>query len=293
MVSILICTYNQEKYIAQAIESVLIQKCDEAFEILLGDDCSTDNTRMIVDEYQRRYPNVLRVIRPFKNRGASQNIVRLINAAKGEYLSICDGDDFWLNDNVLQKQLNVFRSDLDVGMVCAKARCYIQELKEFRGTIGYAGAENLMTMLRDNRDVAAPTIAFRTDLMRKCLEESAWYIKQNFFYDSVMAYWFAYNSKIKFMDEEIAAYRVLNDSACHAVDIKKNRLYAKRYFMVKWHFVMTHSNICNEEVFQILMKDYNNRTNEVEYQTILDMRKTKAYRIGKALLSPINMIFKK
>ena len=293
MISVLICTYNQEKYIAQAIESVLMQKCDEAFEILVGDDCSTDDTGTVVNEYQKQYPEMVRVIRPEKNDGASLNIVRLIENAKGEYLSMCDGDDYWLSDDVLQKQIDVFRSLPDVGMVSAKAKCYIQETEEYQGTLGYVGAEDLMTMLRDNRDVAAPTIAFRTELMRQCVKDCDWYVEQNFFYDSIMAYWFAYNSKIKFIDEELAVYRILQNSACHSVDNNKKRLFTKRYFMVKWYFVMTHPTICNADVYEILINDYDNRSNEIEHQAILNMRKTKAYRIGKALLSPINMIFKK
>lgn len=291
MISVLICTYNQEKYIAQAIESILMQKCEEGFEIMIGDDCSTDNTGTIVDEYQKQYPEIVRVIRPEKNGGASLNMVRLIENAKGEYLSICDGDDYWLSDDVLQKQVDVFRSMPDVGMVCAKAKCYIQELGEYQGTLGYAGAEDLMTMLQDNHDVAAPTIAFRTELMRQCVKESNWYIERNFFYDSIMAYWFAYNSKIKFIDEEVAAYRVLQNSACHAIDSKKTRLFSKRYYMVKWHFVMTHPNLCNAEIYEMLIKDYDDRTTEIEYQTTLDVRNTKAYKIGNAILSPIKKMF--
>ena len=291
MISVLICTYNQEKYIVQAIESVLMQKCDEAFEMLIGDDCSTDGTGTIVDEYQKQYPDIVRVIRPEKNGGASLNMVRLIEKAKGECLSICDGDDYWLSDDILQKQVDVFRSMPDVGMVCAKAKCYIQELGDYQGILGYAGAEDLMTMLRDNRDVAAPTIAFRTDLMRQCVQESNWYIEQNYFYDSIMAYWFAYNSKIKFIDEERAAYRVLQNSACHAIDSRKTRLFSKRFYMVKWHFVMTNPNLCNEETSEILIKDYDDRTNEIEYHTTLDMRNTKAYKIGNAILSPVKKMF--
>ena len=291
MISVLVCTYNQEKYLAQALDSILMQKCDEAFEILIGDDCSTDKTRDIADNYQSRYPNIVRVVRPEKNGGASQNIVRLIEHSKGDYISICDGDDFWLRDDVLQKQVNIFKSSPNIGMLCAKAKCYIQEEGIYRGTLGYVGAEDLMTMLKDNRDVAAPTIAFRTELMRKCVQDSAWYIDQNFFYDSIMAYWFAYNSKIKFIDEEMAAYRVLQNSACHTIDDKKSRLFSKRYFMVKWHFVMTHPDLCNTEMFDILTQDYDARTSEVEYFTILEMRKTKAYRLGNTILTPLKKVF--
>lgn len=290
MISVLVCTYNQEKYLAQTIESILMQKCAEPFEILIGDDCSMDGTGKVADEYQSRYPEIVRVVRPEKNGGAALNFIRLAKAAKGEMLASCDGDDYWLRDDVLQKQLGIFKSNPDVGMVCAKAKCYIQEEGVFRGTLGYAGAENLMTMLRDNRDVAAPTIAFKRDLMLKCIAESQWYMDNNYFYDSIMAYWFAYNSKIKYIDEEIAAYRVLAASASHTADDKKAAEYERRYFAVKWHFILTHPDICNQEVFDMLMRDYDARTENIAYAADCKVRATKAYRLGNIVMNPLRKL---
>ena len=292
MISVLVCTYNQEKYLAQAIDSILMQKCSEPFEILIGDDCSTDDTGKIADDYQFRYPDKVRVVRPEKNGGASYNIIGLVNSAKGEYLSICDGDDYWLRNDVLQKQLDIFRTQPEVGMVCAKAKCYIQTIGEYEGTLGYAGAEDLATMLRDNRDVAAPTIAFRRDLMLRCIADSKWYIDQNWFYDSIMAYWFAYNSKIKFINEELAAYRVLNNSACHADSPEKEAEYARRYFAVKWHFILTHPDLCNQETFEMLMREYDERSKFMSHVADLKVRSSKAYKLGKVLLNPLKKIIK-
>lgn len=292
MISVIVCTYNQEKYIAQTIESILMQKCDEPFEILIGDDCSTDSTGRIVDDYQTRYPDIVRVIRPKHNVGEAHNTKALVENARGEILSVCDGDDFWISENLLQKQLDVFRSLPEIGMVCAKAKCYLQEKGNYEGTLGYAGAEDLMTMLRDSRDVAAPTIAFRTDLMRQCVAESEWFINNNMFYDSVMAYWFALKSRVKYIDEEVAAYRVLPNSACHSQSLDRTYIYARRYFMVKWHFILTHPEICGEEVFQILMNDYDNGAELKAYTDVLKIRASKTYKIGNIFLSPIRKLKK-
>ena len=270
-----------------------MQQCDEPFEILIGDDCSTDNTGKIADDYQSRYPNKVRVVRPEKNGGASYNIIGLVNSAKGEYLSICDGDDYWLRNDVLQMQIDAFRANPEVGMVCAKAKCYIQSKGVYEGTLGYAGAENLMTMLRDNRDVAAPTIAFRTMLMKQCIADSEWYIAHNFFYDSIMAYWFAYNSRIKFINEEFAAYRVLPNSACHALSPEKEAEYARRYFMVKWHFILTHPDICSEDVFELLMRDYDARTKYIAGISSHKVRSSKAYRLGNLMIKPFRKFVNK
>ena len=292
MISVLVCTYNQENYLTQTIESILMQKCDEPFEILIGDDCSTDGTGKIADEYQSRYPDIIRVIRPEKNMGASHNIIRLINSAKGEYLSICDGDDYWLRDDVLQMQIDAFHAHPEVGMLCAKAKCFIQSMCDYEGTLGYAGAENLITMLRDNRDVAAPTIAFRRELLIQCIADSCWYIANNYFYDSIMAYWFAYNSRIKYIDEELAAYRVLSSSASHTTTPEKEAEYERRYFAVKWHFILTHPDLCNAELFEILMKDYDARSKGMAYLADSKVRSSKTYKLGKVIINPFKT-FKK
>lgn len=292
MISVIVCTYNQEKYIAQTIESILMQKCDEPFEILIGDDCSTDGTGKIADDYQSRFPEIVRVIRPEKNMGASHNMIRLVNNAQGEYIAICDGDDYWLRDNVLQMQIDAFRANPELGMVCAKAKCYIQSKGTYEGILGYAGAEDLLTMLRDNRDVAAPTIAFRTVLMKQCIADSEWYIARNYFYDSIMAYWFAYNSRIKFINEEYAAYRVLPNSACHALSPEKETEYARRYFMVKWHFILTHSDICGEELYQVLMKEYDERSLYMAYVAESKVRASKAYKLGNIIINLLRKIKK-
>lgn len=292
MISVIVCTYNQENYLLQAIESILMQKCDEPFEILIGDDCSTDSTGKIADDYQSRIPDLIRVIRPEKNMGASHNMIRLVNNAQGEYIAICDGDDYWLRDNVLQMQIDAFRANPEVGMVCAKAKCYIQSKGTYEGTLGYAGAEDLLTMLRDNRDVAAPTIAFRTVLMKQCIADSEWYIARNYFYDSIMAYWFAYNSRIKFINEEYAAYRVLPNSACHVLSPEKETEYARRYFMVKWHFILTHSDICGEELYQVLMKEYDERSLYMAYVAESKVRASKAYKLGNIIINLLRKIKK-
>lgn len=292
MISVVVCTYNQEKYLAQTLDSILMQKCNEPFEILIGDDCSTDGTGKIADDYQSRYYNIVRVIRPERNMGASQNFIRLVKESKGTIIASCDGDDYLLGGDVLQKQMDIFRSMPNIGMVCAKAKCYVQEKGDYEGALGYAGAEDLMTMLRDNRDVSAPTIAFRRELLLRCIEESEWYIAQNYFYDSIMAYWFACNSKIKFVDEELAAYRVLKNSASHTRDEKKEAEFERRYFAVKWHFIMTHPDLCNQETFDMLMRDYDARTSNIAYMADCKVRNSKAYRLGNAIMKPLRKLKK-
>lgn len=291
MISVIVCTYNQEKYITQAIDSILNQKSSIEFEILIGDDCSTDGTSKIVDQYQILYPSIVRVIRSSKNCGASYNIVRLIENARGEYVSICDGDDYWLSDEVLQLQYDYFKKNPEVGMLCAKAKCYIQKDRKFLGVLGSNIAEDFLQMCIRNQDVAAPTIAFRRHLLLKCISDSKWYIENNYFYDTIMTYWFSCNSKVKFIDKEIAVYRVLENSACHSTEYDIQRQYLKRYFNVKWHFLLDNP-LKTEDMNLILMKDYEDTINNTEWLVKSDVYKSKSYRIGRVIISPLKFFQK-
>lgn len=116
-VSVVMITYNHAAYIATAIEGVLAQRIEEPFEIIIGEDCSTDDTRRIVEEFGRRHPQIIRVITSPDNVGMNENFRRVALAARGEYLAFCEGDDFWHNPLKLDRQLAIARADPKIGMV--------------------------------------------------------------------------------------------------------------------------------------------------------------------------------
>lgn len=102
-VSVCVVTYNQEKYIEQCLESVLTQETDFNFEVIVGDDASTDKTKEIILSIQERYPEKLKVILHAKNIGAANNVFSTYRAATGKYIAHLDGDDFVLPGKI-QKQ---------------------------------------------------------------------------------------------------------------------------------------------------------------------------------------------
>lgn len=103
-VSVICITYNHERFIKQAIQSVLAQQTSFNFELIVGDDCSTDSTPDIVQEYADRYPNKIVFVRRSKNIGARANMLHLRRLAKGQYVAINEGDDYWIDPNKLQIQ---------------------------------------------------------------------------------------------------------------------------------------------------------------------------------------------
>src|ERR1039458_1989546 len=105
VVSVIMVTYKHERYLAEAIEGVIRQKTSFPVELLIGEDCSTDGTREIALSYQKRVPEMIRVITSEKNVGMHENFARLIVAARGKYIAFCDGDDFWHRPDKLCRQI--------------------------------------------------------------------------------------------------------------------------------------------------------------------------------------------
>ena len=117
LVSVKMITYNHAPYIAEAIEGVLQQKTDFPFELVIGEDCSTDGTQEIVFDYQKKYPDIIRVITSNKNVGAHKNGIRTEKACRGKYIAFCEGDDYWHHPRKLQKQVDFLERHPEYGLI--------------------------------------------------------------------------------------------------------------------------------------------------------------------------------
>lgn len=106
LVSVTCITYNHERFIREAIESFLMQETTFPFEIIIGEDCSTDGTRAIVEAYCRKYPDYIRMVTAEHNVGARLNGIRTRQLARGKYIAMCEGDDYWTDPLKLQKQVD-------------------------------------------------------------------------------------------------------------------------------------------------------------------------------------------
>lgn len=118
-ISVGVITYNQQATIRQTLDSILVQKGDFDLELVIGEDCSTDSTRSICEEYtvQRTSYTIIKLLPSCKNLGIMANFARVMQACTGDYVGICAGDDYWCDEYKLQKQLEYFRKHKDVGVV--------------------------------------------------------------------------------------------------------------------------------------------------------------------------------
>jgi glycosyltransferase involved in cell wall biosynthesis len=97
-------TYNHERFIRQAVESVLMQKVDFQYELVIGEDCSTDRTREVLLRFRQEYPNRVRLLLHERRLGLGKNFIRTIKACQGQYVALLEGDDYWTSPQKLQKQ---------------------------------------------------------------------------------------------------------------------------------------------------------------------------------------------
>ena len=155
MVSICCNAFNHKEYIAETLDSLLSQKTNFKFEIIVHDDASIDGTQNIIEKYAKRYPDIIYPILEKENqysKGVDVTKDITVLPMKGKYLAFCEGDDFWTDDNKLQKQVDIMESDDKISMCChAHRRIKAKNKKQInicRATIeqdGFIGKEDCLS----------------------------------------------------------------------------------------------------------------------------------------------------
>lgn len=111
LLSILCITYNHEKYIGQALDSFLAQRTTFPIEIVIGEDNSHDATMSVINQYKIKYPGLFKIVTSPANVGVVENFRRTLKECSGKYIAICEGDDYWTDDQKLQKQVEFLENN--------------------------------------------------------------------------------------------------------------------------------------------------------------------------------------
>jgi glycosyltransferase involved in cell wall biosynthesis len=227
-------TYNHRPYIAQAIDGVLGQETDYPFELVIGEDCSSDGTRAIVFEYQRQRPDVVRVVSSEQNVGATENEARTRDACRGKYIAFCEGDDFWHRRDKLQLQVAYLEAHPECGLVCSAYDVHYvvsgKTIRDFNACRHRRPPENptLADFVQgveglDGGAIATCTVVLRRDLLQRIETADPHLYREKAFLMGDTQKWaeIAHHSRLHYLEECLATQNALPESASRSRDWRK------------------------------------------------------------------------
>ena len=232
VVSVAITTYNQEDYIAQTLDSILSQETTFDFEIVIGEDLSTDNTLKIVQEYQKKHPKIIRLLKTDKNYGIELNLLRVIKNCKAKYIAICDGDDYWIDIKKLQKQVDFLEKHTDYGTVTTLRKDFIQDENKFITNQKPFNEAFKTFTFKDvllKNPVTPSASLFRNSLMTAYIQLYNKH-KELSFNDYNFFIFFANKMKLAKLKDITIVYRMLPESGSRSVNGKKVWAFRKRFY---------------------------------------------------------------
>lgn len=235
-VSIICKTYNHEQYIEDAILSFIAQKTSFRFEIIIHDDASTDDTQSIIRRYESKYPNLIKAIYQKENTysaGINANKQYIYPHIKGKYVSFCEGDDFWSDNNKLQKQYEFMEKHNDYTM-CFHGVQVVNNKKEpiKNRVVGPVGKETKEYKLYDvgkSGFVHLSSMFLRAELLKHEPPEWVYSQRGGIGGDVKLAIYTALKGRVYYIDEIMSSYRTgVNNSLMdimrknYSVDMKLN-----------------------------------------------------------------------
>ncbi|HEX8265017.1 MAG TPA: glycosyltransferase [Pyrinomonadaceae bacterium] len=204
-VAVFMVTYNQAQYIGQAIESVMMQETDFPFKLFIGEDCSTDETRDICLSYKDKYPDKIHLILNEKNIGVSHNALNVYKECfdYGDYIAMCEGDDYWTDSGKLRKQVNFLAANPDFSISFHPVKIVYEESREEEITNQNQTATTAFEDLALSNFIYTVSCVFRNN----SLQFPDWYVKITAG-DYLLHLLNAQHGKIGFINEVMAVYRV-------------------------------------------------------------------------------------
>ena len=259
LLNIIMPTFNHEKFIGKAIESVLNQKCNFSFKLVISDDFSMDNTIDVCIGFAERYPSKIKLMTSNKNIGIARNYKKLFDACHSTYIAILEGDDYWTDPYKLQKQIDILSSNEKTGFVHTGFEVLFSNGEKKVGNKGVNLIKLQGAVLRNypiiNFTISPLTVCFKRSLLK--------YIDLDFIIENELQtvdafLWteFAHYTEFAYIPEITGCYRILKNSISNTNNIsqirKSNdtvRLILK-YFIVKYNIdKLQAKNMLNRQYF--------------------------------------------
>ena len=216
------CTvFNHEPYLRQCLDGFVMQRTNFRFKVLVHDDASTDKSSLIIKEYSEKYPDLIIPIFEEYNQykiGGFFRIIEIMNQyIQGKYIAICEGDDFWIDEYKLQKQVDYMEKHPNCGLVYTRMQQLIQHTGQI--SLGWAHQAGFEDIIASDNPISTPTTLIRRSLYDeyyiKKIASTAWRMA-----DYPLWIYLAHQSEIKCLDDITTVYRCLSNSASHSPNVK-------------------------------------------------------------------------
>ena len=244
-ISVIVTTYNQEHTIGRTLDSIIKQRCHLPIEIVVGEDCSTDNTRSVCEYYAERYPDVVRLMPKTPNKGLVDNYFDCLLACRGKYIADCAGDDYWTDPEKLEKECRMMDANPDMTIVHTNWLNYHEDTrqKDVNGIVLFPkpvtdGRQMLEAIVTQT---AAPVIhlctaLYRAETIRRCYEADVELFRnrENGCEDLQIAFMLALNGKVGYIPDATIVYSIGKPSVSFSTDSHKQFLFVRRTASLSW-----------------------------------------------------------
>ncbi|WP_052259363.1 glycosyltransferase [Flavobacterium sp. KMS] len=275
-----ICTsYNHEKYIKECLDGFVIQQTNFLFEIIVHDDASTDRTVEIVKDYEIKYPslffNIYQSENQFTNKEVNIWYDFMLPKARGKYIAICEGDDYWTDPFKLQKQVDFLETNPDFGLCHTNYDRYFQNTrKQVSQNLKFPIKDVFEGLLKSQYPIGTLTVVFRTAIWQEYIREINPVSKDWLMGDLPFWFYLSRLHNVYYLDEVTATYRVLEESASHTRQIDKMIQFDKSTREIKLFFLEKYKS-----------KSISSKKSMREIETIFIYRKIIAFAQCKGNLT--------
>ncbi len=205
-ISVCIFSYNFGKYIEQALDSVLAQKLSVPFEIVIGDDNSTDNSKEIICRYQKLYPNLIRAGLNTENVEGTRNWLNTINECRGKYIAFLDGDDYFIDEQKLQKQYNILEKHEEYALCFHGVREMYEDLPgETKTTEFKKEVFTLADVIRKGWFIRTGSLFFRNHILPDPMPE--WIYDYPYRLDSILPVMLCMHGDASYTNDVMSVWR--------------------------------------------------------------------------------------
>ena len=210
LISVIVCAYNQQDTIGRTLDSILMQKCHLPIVIVIGEDCSTDDTLSICQAYQKQHPDKIRILANKSNKGLVRNYFDCLRACRGKFIADCSGDDYWIDDQKLEQQSLILEQDENVGIVHTDWLRHNEETGEQTYPEGESREVTLTTILMPTERPAIHlcTSLYRNDWIRQAMQDYPQFFDPDTYQceDMQIVFFLARMGKVAYLNKPTLAY---------------------------------------------------------------------------------------